>query len=754
MKKITTYLFTLLAVLGFSASAMAIDYPVSGQGTVYVSDEDYTVDEAEGFSYTQTDAETFVIENFLNSGVDVTLHANFTNGSVTLEGGEMSYGYWYLTDASGNYPSISCGDYNGAFFSTYNTSDYTYAGYYDGYGYFVNFNGYFGYGDDDWMYATFYFDDYVPDTTNPEPTGDKYAMPEGFEGTYYTRALSQGDIEDGQTYLLFNPWGWSFSEFFRYNEENPETTWGNYPAFRMYSLDDRVPNAYYGETNVNGKPLELVFESADPEDEQAFNIKDAVTGKYLCPVYGEYGEAGGSHNYTIEEMDEPGNPWFVEFSQQDDETYGDYYISTYVGDTWVYLLYNTPTSAAITSVNTWTLRTNNSTWCPFGILRKTNTDENWHGTAPALEPEEADYKKVASADELKAGDKIIIVNEDNRAFANYNTYGGSHNTAAIALDNEGTTYSGWVNGTVDEQLKPYELTLAQAPTEGKFYLVLPTGNYLYPYNWQGEYDGESYDTYYLASDAVAYGEWTVSVVDGVANLSCEIPAIDANDDVHWDQMRTVYLTTVNFNDDGVISVEFTAREENTHTLTVLRRLHDGELLAPVLTAQEVTGKYQLTYTDYNENEQTTTLEIDLDAQGNLYMTGLFDENMVQRIPVTLAENGTISISAYTNGDYQVCPTGNGNVYFNAAYVDGSDPLTFKDTSDNAYYNGFAVIYGAGDYDYEYLYGDFTLVRVGEATGINTIDSNVAKAGIYDLQGRKVTDAVKGIFIIDGKKIVK
>lgn len=741
-------------MLGFSAPAMAMDYPVSGQGTVYVSNEDYSVDEAEAFCYTQTDAETFVIANFLNSGVDVTLNANFSNGSVTLQGGEMLWGYWYLTDANGIYPAISCGSYNGSFFSTYADGSYTYAGYYDGYGYYVNFNGYFGYGDDDWFYATFYFDDYTPDSGSSEPAGDKYAMPEGFEGNYYSRALSQSDIEDGQTYLLFNPWGWSFSEFFRYNEENPQTTWGNYPAFRMYSLDDRVPNAYYGETNVNGKPLELVFESADPEDEQAFNIKDAVTGKYLCGVYGEYGSAGGSHNYTIEEMDEPGNPWFVEFMQQDDETYGDFYISTYVGDTWVYLLYNTPTSAAITSTNTWTLRTNNSTWCPFGMLRKTNTDENWHGTAPSLEPEEADYKKVNATDELKAGDKIIIVNEDNLAFANYNTYGGSHYTAEVALDNDNTTYSGWVNGTVDEQLKPYELTLVQAPTEGKFYLVLPTGNYLYPYNWQGEYDGVNYDTYYLASDAVAYGEWTVSVADGVANLSCEIPAIDANDNVHWDEMRTVYLTNVSFNDDGVVSVEFTAREENNHTLSILRKLHEGELLAPVITPQEVAGTYSFEYTDYDYATQTTTVEINVGTDGNLYMTGLFDAAKVQRIPVKLTDDGTISISAYTNGDYEICPADGSAVYFNASLV-SLEPVTFKDTSDNAYNYGFAVIYGADYDDYEYLYGDFTLIKISDVTtAVESVENSAAARQYFDLQGRRIQQPRGFVIVKDGGKVRK
>ena len=41
-----------------------------------------------------------------------------------------------------------------------------------------------------------------------------------------------------------------------------------------------------------------------------------------------------------------------------------------------------------------------------------------------------------------------------------------------------------------------------------------------------------------------------------------------------------------------------------------------------------------------------------------------------------------------------------------------------------------------------------------STGIKTIDTTKADNTIYDLQGRRVTKAVKGVYVIDGKKVIR
>ena len=42
----------------------------------------------------------------------------------------------------------------------------------------------------------------------------------------------------------------------------------------------------------------------------------------------------------------------------------------------------------------------------------------------------------------------------------------------------------------------------------------------------------------------------------------------------------------------------------------------------------------------------------------------------------------------------------------------------------------------------------------EATGVSSVTTEAANAALYDLQGRKVNTAVKGIFIQDGKKVIR
>ena len=42
---------------------------------------------------------------------------------------------------------------------------------------------------------------------------------------------------------------------------------------------------------------------------------------------------------------------------------------------------------------------------------------------------------------------------------------------------------------------------------------------------------------------------------------------------------------------------------------------------------------------------------------------------------------------------------------------------------------------------------------GDGTGIESVTSNNSVGGIYDLQGRKVENPEKGIYIVNGKKIL-
>ncbi|MBR3284487.1 MAG: hypothetical protein IKI60_04150, partial [Alloprevotella sp.] len=46
-----------------------------------------------------------------------------------------------------------------------------------------------------------------------------------------------------------------------------------------------------------------------------------------------------------------------------------------------------------------------------------------------------------------------------------------------------------------------------------------------------------------------------------------------------------------------------------------------------------------------------------------------------------------------------------------------------------------------------------LVAAGSATGIQNVETKVQNAKIYDLQGRRVQNAQKGLYIVNGKKVI-
>ena len=57
---------------------------------------------------------------------------------------------------------------------------------------------------------------------------------------------------------------------------------------------------------------------------------------------------------------------------------------------------------------------------------------------------------------------------------------------------------------------------------------------------------------------------------------------------------------------------------------------------------------------------------------------------------------------------------------------------------------------AANYEFTYVNGTLTVL---DPVGINAARTDKAKADIYDLAGRKVTNASNGIYVRDGKKVV-
>ncbi|MDO4210880.1 MAG: hypothetical protein Q4D23_04070 [Bacteroidales bacterium] len=94
------------------------------------------------------------------------------------------------------------------------------------------------------------------------------------------------------------------------------------------------------------------------------------------------------------------------------------------------------------------------------------------------------------------------------------------------------------------------------------------------------------------------------------------------------------------------------------------------------------------------------------------------------------------------------------------YFEARDSWSLVYDAENDTYDGGASIvrfnpipfYKTGVYAYESIDEIFLTAKDNE--GINTVLAPAAEGRIYDLQGRKISNATKGLYIVDGKKVVR
>ena len=104
-----------------------------------------------------------------------------------------------------------------------------------------------------------------------------------------------------------------------------------------------------------------------------------------------------------------------------------------------------------------------------------------------------------------------------------------------------------------------------------------------------------------------------------------------------------------------------------------------------------------------------------------------------------------------NGNSASTPSAGDGIYVFS--WNGSDPATVgfykaaDDKAELAAHKAYLDISGASAR--EFLGFDF-----GEATGINNLTPALNDGAIYDLQGRRVAQPTKGLYIINGKKVIK
>lgn len=277
------------------------------------------------------------------------------------------------------------------------------------------------------------------------------------EAGYYA-ATSQDEIKAGETFLMYQPYGWFISHFYTFDV----ASWLGYGACK--SVDSGLgssPASYNGEVNKENCPTEFMLEDAG---DGKFYIKDLATGKYLYVNYGPY---GSSNRYSFVEGDNPaaGEPWTIEYSE--DYADGEFYVTTRANGQTLYL--RDTNISSISMGQNWVCRTTSEYDTTLRLLRK---------LAPSTEAAaKGVYNRIANT-AAQAGKVYTIFNYWGWTPVEWN---GSNAYTAAALGDEGTVdyTNGNYDGSVNATGRPTEFLFEDAG-EGKFYVKdLATGKYVY-----------------------------------------------------------------------------------------------------------------------------------------------------------------------------------------------------------------------------------------------------------------------------------
>lgn len=350
------------------------------------------------------------------------------------------------------------------------------------------------------------------------------------------------------------------------------------------------------------------------------------------------------------------------------------------------------------------------------------------------------YQLVTSQNEIEDGGVYIIVN-NAKTGALSDASKNRFNSADVTVSDNLITVQ-----DINQAGSPYEVTLNAASTSGKYYLNLSNGNYI------GNGTSSNYLKSYTSSQSGT--EWTISI----NNADKAIIGAEYGEVTHY----IMYNATVT-NDKPLADPWGSYKQETspnilypylykkvTPSYDYTRTVTSGDYGTICLpNAVEASGRAGATFysvagincTTLQLTEETGTLEAGkpylFQATGNV-LTCVYTGEAVAA-PVT---------DSYLVGTFTetTVPTGNNFVLQKQDGVMGFYKVETTQPTLGA--NRAYLVYEAP--------AGVKGLTFGTATGIATVNGQQSTANrpIYNLQGQRVSQATKGIFIINGKKVIK
>ena len=295
-------------------------------------------------------------------------------------------------------------------------------------------------------------------------------------------------------------------------------------------------------------------------------------------------------------------------------------------------------------------------------------------------------------------------------------------------------------------LKPEDSRVSTATSNlnnaNQLFSFVPTGNskeyYLYNGNYQymlGPLGANETQPIVTTSESAA-GKWKIeSTANGLSSIICQNKT-GGNTGLHLagDNVRLVPWTNNAeaslWYIEPVEEFELTINEYAAVCMPFVMTLPEGVVAYIAGEAKEVEGVTVAPLTEYGSNVVAAKVPVILAAENGTYAIGVGGEaaafegdNKLGGILKSVSVSAS-NLYKFTNGKFVKRSASSGTITANTAYYTADSNATNIE------------------------------LQKGDATGIEEVKAENAKfKGIYDLNGRKVAKPIKGIYIIDGQKVL-
>ena len=337
------------------------------------------------------------------------------------------------------------------------------------------------------------------------------------------------------------------------------------------------------------------------------------------------------------------------------------------------------------------------------------------------------FSLVTDASKLKAGDKLLIVGIGNNAEETYyalKQYETGNNCKTIGIP---TPIDGTITVDVDE------VDVITLGGEAGAWTLFDGSNYLYA-------AGATSNNYLKGTSTATddKAKWTISINEGIATIKTIASAVTRNT-IRFNQANNLFACYASGQSDVYI-YKLAAKTSYDATITSA----GFATLYLDFAAAIPTGVTAYTAVAAEDAVTLTEIEDVIPANTAVVLEGAAGTYTFEEATTTAAAPANNLVGTLTATDWAT--VNDGKYIYVLGQKDGV--VGFYKLSETGTIKANSA-YLALDEDPA---SGSIIIRKGDATAISLVQENEGEAVIYDLLGRRVSEPMRGIYIVNGKKM--